>query len=169
MAHAGFASCRSLALSLHALSGAVMDARADVFRMIVVGTDNDPRYLVEILLRRRRSRLPLQPGCLPWIIACGLSVPDRPCEINQREHVGGQQNQRTDRRHDMVDLKFWRIDMVATRHARIAHDELRQEGRVESKEHRDGGEPRPRLRIHSPGNFGHQVWRPAKKGVTLST
>src|SRR5689334_16435693 len=53
--------------------------------------------------------------------------------------------------------------MIPTRHAHVTKQELREEGKVESREDNDGGNLRPVLVIHSAEHLGPPVVDTAKE------
>ena len=104
-------------------------------------------------MRRRRRRRPFEAGCAPGIVARILSIKQRPDQIDRRQKIGRREHRRASRRHDVIDLKFRRVDVVAARIAEIAEQELGKKGEVEAKEHQDRREPRPGLVIELADDF----------------
>src|SRR4026207_776732 len=75
--------------------------------------------------RRRSCVLPLQPLCAPRVWSCDLSIFQRPEKIDKRKYVSHSQNRGSRCRHDVEELKFWWISMIASWHAKVANEKLR--------------------------------------------
>src|SRR3974390_93418 len=122
--------------------------------LVVVRFMIHDRNCREILSERRRLRLPLQPGCLPRILAGDLTVFERPGEIEQRQQIAHAEDGCTGGGEDVKHLELRRIRRIAPRHAESSQDELREEGEVESNEGDHGSELRNLLRIHAARPLG---------------
>src|SRR6185437_9939675 len=121
--------------------------------IVVVRALRDLRRDVEVLDRWRRSGLPLETFGAPGIAAGARAMAYGPGEIEHRQHVSCGQDGGTGGGEDVEELELRRILEVAARHALEAEDELREEGEIEADEDHDGGEARPALRVHPPGDL----------------
>ncbi len=61
----------------------------------------------------------------------------------------------------MIDLEFAGISVIAARHAEIAHDELREEGEIETDVGDERGELTHFFRIHASGDFWPPIMQSA--------
>src|SRR6185503_9791421 len=93
---------------------------------IVVGLPRYDRRFFEVVGRRRRRRLPLQTGRLPWVHAGDRSVTQRPDQINEWQRITDREYGGTGARHDVENLELRRIGVIAPRHAQVAQNELRK-------------------------------------------
>src|SRR5690349_10098108 len=91
---------------------------------IVAAIASDDRPPVEVVARRWRRRLPLEPGRTPRVRGRGLAVPERPEEIGHRQDVAEPEDRRARRREDVQHLELRRILPVPARHPEVAEDEL---------------------------------------------
>src|SRR5215831_11291329 len=120
------------------VSGWAWSANFDLLSIdggVVVGLVRHDRRLFEVMYRRRRGGLPFQPGRAPGICARHLAVLERPGQIDERHQVAHRQDARAGRGENVEDLELVGVDVIAARHAHVAEDELREEGKVESEEH----------------------------------
>src|ERR1700751_3118472 len=96
--------------------------------LVVIGLMIHDRSLNKILGQRRRLNLPLEPCRLPRIVAGDGTIFQRPCKIEQRQHIPQTQHSSSRGREHIQHLKLRRIGMIAPRHSKIAKNELWQEG-----------------------------------------
>ena len=85
--------------------------------VIIIWIGIDARRPQEILLRRRRRRLPFEAGRLPRIVRRPRAEFQRPGEIDERKQVGDRENQRAEAGDDVPGLKHLRIEVIAARHS----------------------------------------------------
>src|SRR5882757_8204271 len=108
---------------------------------------------VEIFSERRRSSLPCEAGCGPGIRSGNLAIAHRPREIDHRQEIAKRKNRGARGGHDVQDLKFGRVIVIAARHAEPAKNELREECEIEAHEENDRGGTRKKFRIEAAGNL----------------
>src|SRR5258706_16144115 len=93
---------------------------------ISVRSDVDAWDAVEVLLGRRRTRLPFEPGGVPRIGGGTAPIDQRPAEKNQRQHIGDGEDKSPDRRQHVPRLEKGGVVMVGARQAGPAPDEIRE-------------------------------------------
>src|SRR5271166_1963483 len=113
--------------------------------LVVVSFPGYDRSLVEVERRRRRRSHPLQTDRIPGIRTCRFPVAQRPQEVNHRQHIADSQNGSARGGEYVEHLEFRRIRMITARRTHVAQQELRKERGVESHEHQQRRELRPRL------------------------
>lgn len=133
----------------------------------VVGTVVCNGLIVEVVGRRRCSGLPLHADACPTEITVAfdfLAKEQRVCEVDQRKEQSSTQHHRTHRRdlmHAGVDRQqLWGdlvVGKVTTRHPLATHHKLREEGKVEAEEDKDGRDSPAPLVVMAAKHFGPPV------------
>src|SRR5512146_2177007 len=122
--------------------------------VVVVRFPGHYRGFVKIVSRRRRCRLPLQPGGAPGIVARLFAVAQRPQEVHHGQQISHCQHRGSRRREHVQHLEFRRVSMIAPRHSRPSQNELREKREVESDEDGQRRQPPPHLRVHPARYLG---------------
>src|SRR6185437_11801279 len=140
----------------------VLRREAAVARIVAIGQLRHDGRAREVVRRWRRGGSPFEPGRTPGICLGALAEEYGPGEIAEREQVRDGENGRAGRGQNVPGLQVWRVGVVATRHAEIAEDELREEREVEADEHEDGRVASPHLRIVPAGDLRPPVMQTAE-------
>src|SRR5215469_49647 len=122
--------------------------------VVVVGFPGYDGLLGKIERGRRRLHSPLQTSGAPRVIGRGFAVTHRPQEIDHRQEIAHGKNRRARGREHIEHLILGRILPVAARHAQIAEDELREEGKIESEKYDQRSQTGQSFGIEPARNFG---------------
>ncbi len=131
------------------------------FGVVLVGRAGDDGGFFEVVLGRRGRRLPLKTSGAPGIGRGALAVFQRPEQIDDGKQVADAENGSAGAGKDVIDLEFAGISVIAARHAEIAHDELREEGEIETDVGDERGELTHFFRIHASGDFWPPIMQSA--------
>src|SRR5262249_38094258 len=85
-------------------------------------------------------------------------------EVDHRQDVADAEDGGAGRGHDVQDLEFVRVGVVAARHAQVPEDELGEEGQVKADENDQRPQFGPAFRVHAPAHFRPPVMNPAEVG-----
>src|SRR5690606_39201476 len=99
----------------------------------------------EVVLRGRGGGEPLVAARAPWVALGALTMEQRDQEVDQREQQADAENAGASGREHVEPLVLLRVAVVATRHARVAEEELGHEREEEPREDRDGRDHAPAL------------------------
>src|SRR5579885_3371228 len=80
-----------------------------LLQVVLVGPADDNGGFGEILLGRRRRRLPLQAGGAPRVRPRRRPVPERVEQVAQRQQVADPQDGGAGRRHHVPDVELLRV------------------------------------------------------------
>src|SRR5579862_6367454 len=103
--------------------------------VVVISFPGHNRGLIKIKCWWRRRRLPLEPCRSPRIRARDRAVFQRPEQINHGQQIADGEHTGSGGRQHVQHLKLRRILPIASRHADLPQDELREERQVEADEH----------------------------------
>ena len=122
--------------------GAALDLAADVLHRLERAHARDH---VEVVLRRRRGREPLQRVALPRVGAGDGAARQRAHDVDDRDEHAGAEDEGADRRDLVVELEVADVVVLvdAARHAVEAERVLDQERDERAEEHQPA---RPRAR-----------------------
>src|ERR1051326_9521474 len=108
----------------------------DPLAAIIVGLFSHHRKFIEIEGWGRWGRfLPFQSFRAPRIWRGLGAFPPGPCQINDRNQIADAENRCAGARHDVENLKLFRVGMITAWHAQISQDELRKERKIEPDEY----------------------------------
>src|SRR6185295_1599446 len=100
------------------------------FCPIIINRRREFRSRNEIRFRRRRTCLPFERQCIPWVSACLLSFERRVEQMAKHGDVACSVHPRTDCRNRMPGLKMRQVVVVSSRHSFHSQNELREESQV---------------------------------------
>src|SRR6267378_1559881 len=125
--------------------------------IVVVRLPRDFGRDIEIFSDRRRGRLPFEASAGPRVGTGYFTVAHGPSEINHRQQVAQREDGSSGSGHHIEHLKFRRIAGVASRHAQIAENKLREEREIEAQEKSDRSDARQKFRIQLTGDLGPPI------------
>src|ERR1700730_7464269 len=107
-----------------------------VYFVVVVGFPGHDRLFFEVERRGRRRCHPFQARCIPRIVGRGLAVTHRPQEVEHWQEIADTEYGGASGGKYVEHLELWHVAVIgiATRHAKITENKLREEGQVKSDE-----------------------------------
>src|ERR687887_2791804 len=118
--------------------------------LVVIGGPRDAGLMLEVVLRRRRARLPFKAARAPRIRARARAKEERPPEVAKRQQVAQREHGGAGRGEEVEQRELRRGFVIAPRHSEPAEEGLREERQVEAEEDGERRDAPEDLRVHAP-------------------